>query len=91
MSADTTGIGALRNRLDPHFGQPVMCFEAITVILLRISARTRSVPPWRCAKTASYRYRVLPDTTGGVSSCGWFPWSVFRVRHHAFPQPRTLF
>lgn len=30
-SADTTGIGALRNRLDPHFGQPVMCFEAMTL------------------------------------------------------------
>ena len=47
MSADTTGTGALRNRLDPHFGQPVMCFEAITVILLRIPARTRSVR-WPC-------------------------------------------
>jgi len=45
MSADTTGIGALRNRLDPHFGQPVICFEAITVILLQVFTG-------RCAKTA---------------------------------------
>jgi hypothetical protein len=87
MSADTTGIGALRNRLDPHFGQPIMCFEAITVILLRISARTRFGPATVTARARSassvssnaehsghssvdpygYRYRALPDTTGGVS------------------------